>query len=77
MIDKDKIKLKAPCGNGKFYPDIMCEYNCTTCGFNRAEQKRRMKQGKFGKSVVFLHDELGFAYKAVEVKKLFFRRANT
>ena len=40
MIDKEKIKMNAPCGVYGDYPDILCAYKCVGCGFNPKEQRR-------------------------------------
>ena len=64
MIDKEKIKMNAPCGVYGDYPDILCAYKCVGCGFNPKEQRRRVKTGSFAT----------IEYNGVKVRKLIFKR---
>lgn len=76
MIDKEKIKIDAPCrdANGHYPDDVHCLYQCERCGWNPAEIRRRIDKGYITTQVAFLRDENGFPYKAVFVKKYVLRR---
>lgn len=56
MPNNVKAKLNAPCRyideDGKErYPAVDCAYVCESCGWNPAEQERRMKQGRMATKV--------------------------
>lgn len=46
------VLIDAPCGyrdkdNGRmYYPDVNCDFHCEACGWNPAEQKRRLREGR-------------------------------
>ncbi len=57
--NEDKRTIKAPCVYIKWneekkrqetaYPSVNCGHQCESCGFNPAEQARRLETGKFVK----------------------------
>lgn len=76
MIDKDKIRINAPCRDerGHYPDDVICDYDCARCGWNPKEIRRRTRDGYLTTQVAFLKDENGVPYKGVFVKKYVFRR---
>lgn len=73
-----KAKLHAVCGyikdNKRHYPDVCCEMNCATCGWNPKEAKRRMETGEFQNASRRFNADTGAVILMSGVQRLVFRR---
>lgn len=76
MQDRTMILMDAPCKDEKgHFPDgVLCDYQCSRCGWNPKEIRRRTQEKYLRKEIALLKDDKGTPYKGVWVKKYVFRR---
>lgn len=61
MIDRKRKSRAVPCAftvmeNGRLrtaFPDVDCKHECLSCGWNPAEKKRRLENGRRCEKIVF------------------------
>ena len=80
----EKIMCHAPCAYEEYnkkkgdyiilYPDVDCNCHCESCGFNPAEQERRLETGEFKPIYKRVRPDTGTVVMLKDVQQLCFSR---